>query len=641
LSADVALPGETSAAGDLRGGLRSRSFVGLLTTQFLGAVNDNMFRWLVVPIGKDIVGKENAPVALSVGLACFVLPYIVLAAPAGYIADRFSKRTVIVACKAAEILIVILGIAAILAGAADPTLALYLMFAVVALMGSQSALFAPSKFGSIPEIVRSDRISAANGLVGMTTVLAVVLGTVAGNMLYEGTKPLGQGMWWLSAAALIGVAGVGLLSSLLIRPLQIANRARTYPVNVPAQTLRDLRALASSRPLLRAALGTMVFWGLGALAQMNVDRLVGFQLGFGQEYVGIALALLALGVGAGSVLAGLWSAGRVELGIVSLGAGGIAFSAILLSAGLSVFPGGAGPLPWGAYVWTCLWLLMLGLSAGLYDIPIQAFLQYRSPPQSLGSILAASNLLTFSAMLLAAGAFWLCSGPLQLSPEGIFLLLGVATVPVFVYVVWLLPGATARCLVWLLSHTIYRVRVEGRKNVPEEGGALLVANHVSYIDGVLLLLFSYRPIRMIAYADYVRKWWVRCLAKDLGTIPITPGKRSVVESIRTARQALRDGDLVCIFPEGHVTRTGNMEQFQPGFLSVLKGTGAPVIPVYLGGLWGSIFSLERGKVFWKWPRRWPYPVSIRFGPPVRGPTDPEQVRQLVAALGAKGCETAK
>jgi len=625
----------TTAAGDPRGGLRSRSFLGLLTTQFLGALNDNMFRWLVVPIGKEIVDEEHASVALSAGLACFVLPYILLAAPAGYLADRFSKRTVIVGCKVAELLIMSLGVGAILVSNYSETLALYLMFAVVAVIGAHSALFSPSKFGSIPEIVRPGLISAANGLVGMTTVLAIVVGTIAGNLLYVLTRPLGQHMWWCWAAALIGVAGVGLLCSLLIRPLRSANPTRNFPFNAPAQSIRDLGVLAANRPLLRAALGTMVFWGLGAMAQMNVDRLVDYQFGFGQEYVGVSLAVLALGVGVGCLLAGLWSAGRVELGIVSLGAGGIGLSAILLSSALTVFPAAGGTLPWAAYLWSCLWLLALGISAGLYDVPIQAFLQYRSPDDRRGSILAASNLLTNAAMLLTAGLFWVCCKPLRLDPEGVFLVLGIATVPVFLYVVWLLPGASARCLVWLLSHTIYRVRVEGRENVPEEGGALLVSNHVSYVDGVLLLLFSRRPIRIVAYADYIRKWWIRHLAKDMGTIPITPGKRSVVESIRVARQALRDGDLVCIFPEGHVTRSGAMGQFQPGFLSMLKGTAAPVIPVYLGGLWGSIFSFERGKVFWKWPRRWPYPVLIRFGQPLAAPADAEQVRQVVAALGER------
>ncbi len=265
--------------------LCSRSFIGLLTTQFLGAVNDNMFRWLVVPIGKELVGSEQAALALSVGLACFVLPYILLAAPAGYLADRFSKRTIIVSCKVAELLIMMLGIAAVLWGD------LYVMFAVVALMGSQSALFAPSKLGSIPEIVSEDRISAANGLIGMTTVLAIVVGTIAGNCLYSVTRPPDGHLWWISAVALIGTAALGLIASLMIRPLRSANPARPFPYNPARQTFRDLAALGSSRPLLRAALGTAAFWALAALAQMNVDLFAITELGVNQMHVGILLAV--------------------------------------------------------------------------------------------------------------------------------------------------------------------------------------------------------------------------------------------------------------------------------------------------------------------------------------------------------------
>ncbi|MBN2475396.1 MAG: MFS transporter [Pirellulales bacterium] len=624
----------TPTAAD-QGTLTSRSFLGLLTTQFLGAVNDNMFRWLVVPIGKTMVSAEHTAVALSAGLACFVLPYILLAAPAGYLADRFSKRAVIVGCKVAELAIMLLGVGAILSDN------LYLMFAVVALMGSQSALFGPSKFGSIPEIVRADRISAANGLIGMTTVVAIVVGTIGGSLLYTVTTltdrggellmPAGRHLWWVSAVALVGVALAGLAASLMIVPLRPADPKRPFPFNAPRQTVRDLAALGSSRPLLRAALGCAVFWALAAMAQMNVDQFVDFQLGLGQLHVGVLLGVLALGVGVGSVLAGVWSAGRVELGIVSLGSGGIAASAILLSV---VNPDLGTPFS-PAYVWTGIWLFMLGTSAGLYDVPIQAFLQYRSPKDLRGSILAANNFLTFSAMLVASGLFWLLSSPLGLSPGLTFLVLGLSTVPVFCYVVWLLPGATVRCIVWLLSHTIYRVRVQGREqHLPKEGGALLVANHVSWIDGVLLILHSPRPIRMVAFADYMEKWWwLGVLARDMGTIPIRPGRRSVVESIRTAREAVRAGELVCIFPEGHITRTGKMGEFQPGFLSILKNTGAPLIPIHLGGLWGSVFSWERGKLFWKWPRRWPYPVSIRIGRPMRQPRDTEQVRQAVVDLG--------
>ena len=338
---------QTVETFDSRDGLRSRSFLGFLMTQFLGALNDNIFRWLIVPIGKDLVGPKNAALALSAGLACFVLPYVLLAAPAGYLADRFSKRTVIVGCKLAELLIMILGIATIMTGN------VYLMFVAVAMMGTQSALFGPSKLGSIPELVRSDRISAANGLVGLTTVVAIVLGTIAGNLLY------GHSIWF-AAAALWSVAAVGVATSLMIGRLRPAAPARPFPINFVGQTVRDLKTLGSNVPLLRAALGTAFFWSLAALAQVNVDLFAITELHVGQQYVGPLLAALALGAGVGSVLAGVWSAGKVELGIVPLGAAGIALSAILLSAVV----GPVGDVGSMAYYWACFWLFALGVGGG-------------------------------------------------------------------------------------------------------------------------------------------------------------------------------------------------------------------------------------------------------------------------------------
>ncbi|HBO45224.1 MAG TPA: acyl-[ACP]--phospholipid O-acyltransferase, partial [Planctomycetaceae bacterium] len=225
--------------------LWTRSFLGLLATQFLGAVNDNMFRWLVVPICKELVGTEKAAAALSAGLACFVLPYLLLAAPAGYLADRFSKRSVIVGCKVAEIVIMALGIATILIGD------IYLMFVVVAMMGAQSALFSPSKMGSIPEMVHPRLLSAANGWMGLVTVAAIVVGSVAGNLLFGHTGPTGIHHWWLSAVALVGVAVAGLLTSLPIARLQAANPSRTFPLNFAWQVVRDMGVLASDRALLR------------------------------------------------------------------------------------------------------------------------------------------------------------------------------------------------------------------------------------------------------------------------------------------------------------------------------------------------------------------------------------------------------
>lgn len=619
--------------------LLSRSFLGLLVTQFLGAVNDNMFRWLVVPIGKQTVAEDHAAVALSLGLAAFVVPFLLLAAVAGYLADRYSKRTIIVACKVAELAIMGLGICSILSGS------LYVMLGVIALMGAQSALFGPSKFGSIPELVPREKVAAANGLIGMTTVVAIVLGTIAGNLLYGLTtqvdatgallRPAGQHRLWLSAAALLGVSTAGLLASLWIQRLPVANPHRSFPYRFAKQTVLDLKMLAVRRALLRAALGAAVFWTLAAIAQMNVDLFAITELRVDQFHVGILLGILALGVGTGSVVAGLWSSGRIELGLVPLGAAGIALGAVSLFAtpDVSEIPGDQFRLTAG-YVWSCLALFLLGASSGLYNIPIQAFLQSNSPPESRGSILAANNFLAQTGMLAAAGLFWLAQDVAGWSAREIFLSLGVATIPVLIYVVLLLPGATARIVVWILSKTIYRVRVHGGERLTAEQGVLLLANHVSYIDGVLLLLYLPRPPRIIARADPGQGRLYRKLADDLGTIFLTPGKRSILQSLETARDALRDGDLVCIFPEGRISKTGEVGKFNRGFVTIAEETDVPVLPVCLKGLWGSIFSWEGAGVLRKLPRRWSYPVDIVIGAPLARPLNPETAREAVMKLEA-------
>jgi acyl-[acyl-carrier-protein]-phospholipid O-acyltransferase/long-chain-fatty-acid--[acyl-carrier-protein] ligase len=629
----------TKLSPDSGGRLASPSYLGLLATQFLGALNDNMFRWLVVPIAKPVLGDAAA---LSLGLACFTVPYLLLASPAGYLADKLSKRKVIVGCKIAEILIMALGVAAIWSGSAT------FLFVVVGLMGAQSALFGPSKFGSIPELVDSDRISKANGFMALITVVASALGFIAGSTLFEANEQElrnlgGFSEMWAIPAALIGVALIGWLASLSIRAVPAADPQRAFPVNPFAETWASLRRLGSNRPLMRAALGIGFFWLLASLAQMNIDAYGIEELKRSQGDIGLLLGILVLGLGAGSVLAGYWSSGRVELGIVPLGALGIVVSGWLLYvSGSHINPSSLESLN-AAYVWSCIWLFLLGVSAGLFNIPLEAFLQQRSDRQHRGMILAAGNFLAFSLILFSSGLFYVLKERLDFVPSQIFLVAALGTIPVLIYIVFLLPGATLRFIVWLFAHTIYRLRVYGKENVPATGGALLVANHVSWIDGVLLLLTSSRPIRMLAYADYVSNWKLRWLSRLYGVIPIkdTAGPKELLKSLQAAREAIQGGDLVCIFAEGNITRTGQLQPFSRGLLHIVKGTDAPVVPVYLDGLWGSIFSYRGGKVLWKRPREWPYPVAVSFGTPIEKPNDVHQVRSAVQNLGVESMEHGK
>jgi acyl-[acyl-carrier-protein]-phospholipid O-acyltransferase / long-chain-fatty-acid--[acyl-carrier-protein] ligase len=620
---------------DARGGVYSRSFLALVATQFFVSLNDNMFRWLVVPIGKELFDRmwkdmpeivqtwmEPKTLALSLGLACFTLPFLVFAAMAGFLADRFSKRNVMVICKVAEFVVLGLGILAIHIGNVP------LMFVTLFILGGQAMMFITSKLGAIPEIVRSDKISAANGLINMVSMTAIILGCVAGNWLYSQTKPAGQGRWWLSATALLGVAACGLITSLFIGRLRAANSVRTFPWNPAGQTVRDLGALMSRRSLFLVSVGSAFFWALGSLSQLNIDQFATEHLSVEQQYVGPLLAILTLGIGGGALLAGVVSRGKVELGLVPFGGLGIAVASMLLAT----VPGSVSGQPAvGGYFAASALLLALGVTAGLYDIPLQAFLQDRSPPESRGSIMAAYNFLAFAGMLMASGVYWLLSGPLGLTPRMIFLAGGLITIPVTILIVRRLPFETTRLFVRTLIGCMYRVRVEGLENVPP-GGALVVSNHVSWADGILLGLACPRHPRMIAYAEYFQSRWLGWFGRLGRIIPIGTTRKSMVESIRAAREALQQGELVCIFPEGGITRSGKIEEFRPGFLSILKDTGAPVVPVHLVGLWGSVFSYEGGKFFWKWPRRWRYPVIIRFGKPIPEPASVDEVRQAVEEL---------
>ncbi len=624
-------------------GIISASFLGLLITQFLGALNDNLFRWLVAWIGCDlavqdprmrslvawclkrapeeITSKSAADIVVPAGLAFLVLPFILFAAPAGFFADRFSKRTIIVSCKAAEVVLMLLGVDAILHGN------IWLMFGILFCMGCHSAIFSPSKYGSIPEIIRPGSIPAANGLIGMTTILAIVLGCVGAGWLYEWTKPLGKTHWWVWAATLLSVALIGCVTSLPIRKLKPANPTRTFPFNLFSETLLDFKRLIAIRSLFFAALGSAFFWSLGGLCQINVDHFGTNYLQLTKDYVGPLLGMLALGVGVGNVFAGVISKGRIELALIPLGAIGLGVSHVLLF----LVPAGNGT-PWNfEYFMTAGCLVLLGFSGGVYDVPLQSYLQYKSPEQSRGSIFAATNFLTFVGTIGATGVYVLLGGVFKIPSQTIFLLVGVVFVPLIAIIVYSLRFDTVRFLVWAISRILYRVKVEGLENVPATG-VLITPNHVSWADGILVGLACPRHPRMVVFADYFETPWLRWFGRMGRVILLHPGKKSIIESLRNAREAIKSGEIVCVFPEGGITRTGEMQEFQPGILTILKGTNAPIVPVYLDGMWGSLLSYEGGRFFWKWPCSFRRRVTIRFGKPLEQPHELRQVRDAVIAI---------
>ena len=288
-------------------------------------------------------------------------------------------------------------------------------------------------------------------------------------------------------------------------------------------------------------------------------------------------------------------------------------------------------------------LAALGFSAGFFAVPVNALIQHRPDPKEKGGVIAAANLLSFVGIGGAAGVYYGLQHVLHLSPPTIFLSVSVVTIAATAYVLYLLPDALLRLLLWIATHTLYRIHLDGRENIPAKGGALVVPNHVSMVDAVLLIASIGRPIRFLMFKDIYERPLIKPFAKIMGVIPISSQlrPREMIHALRTATQALRDGELVGIFPEGQMTRIGQMLPFRRGMERILKGVDVPVIPVYLGGVWGSIFSFARGRFLWKWPRRIPYPVTVTYGTPLPPTTTPLEVRQVVQELGADSARARK
>lgn len=425
-----------------RGGLFSISFLGLLLTQFLSIINDNLLKWLVAEIAIHHMGDSYRGFALGGGTAAFVLPFILFASPAGYLADKFSKRNVIVYVKAIELVVAILATVAIGLGST------ILMFLTLFLLGTQASLFGPSKLGSIPEYLKPEKLSIANGIANLTTVVAIIIGTIAGFKLYDLTGPSGRELveipglgavngLLVSGFCMLGLAIVGLLTSMIMRPVPAANPGRVFHWNLISSTKRDLRLISRDPFLLRVALGAAFFWSLACLAQLNLEPYAEKILKLNKEQTGHMMGIMAAGVCVGSVLAGLWSGAKVELRLVPWAAAGLVVSGVMLYLSQDIAlisrmgnAGLADLMASNTKTITAVWLFLLGAFGGAYDVPLMAYLQKYSREEERGSVFAANNFLTFAGMFVISLLFFLISDLLKVTPPWVFMLSGLITIPV-------------------------------------------------------------------------------------------------------------------------------------------------------------------------------------------------------------------
>lgn len=602
----------------------ARGFWSLFAVQFQGAFSDNVFKFLVIFLISKTVTEQARDQYISVVLGLFALAFILFSMAGGFLADRYSKRYVVGGTKAMEVVIMLLG-----------TLALFLqnipfLIVILFLMSVQSAFFGPSKYGLLPELLPETKLSWGNGMLGMGTFLSIITGGILAGVLSEW---LGNDHAWKAGAGLVGLAAAGFALSLAIPKVKAADPAKVFRLNFMAELFANLRYVGKDRILALAVVGSVYFWFIAALFGEPTLLVYGQDLlNLSDTEISYLRAFLAVGIAVGSVLAGILSGKKIEYGLIPLGAFGMAACAALLA------------IPGLSFIEVGVLLGLLGVAGGFFDIPINALLQHRPDPRNKGSVLAANGWLTSVGMLGASGVFWLTKSVLGLEPTTIFLVGAILTLAGTIYAVCLVPDSLMRLLIWLLTHTIYRVTVLGRQHLPERSGALLVSNHLSMADACFLIASTDRRIRFLLHRDHYRKWWVRPFARMMKAIPIASdqGPREMLRALRQAADLVNEGRLVCIFAEGQISRIGQTLPFQRGVERILKNVrDAPVIPVFQDNAWGSIFSFERGKFTWKIPHRIPYPITISYGEPLPPTAEVHEIRSAVVDLGADAWELRK
>ncbi|PMQ06390.1 Lysophospholipid transporter LplT [Dyella sp. AD56] len=602
--------------------LGSRRFAPFFWTQALGAFNDSAFRNAMVTLVAFQMGLDDKSVSLYTNLApaLFILPYFLFSATAGQLAEKYEKTRIIRYVKLFEIA------AMVVASIGFYTHHTTLLLVVLFLMGLHSTTFGPIKYAILPQALKPEELVGGNGLVEMGTQLAILIGMIAGGslMMIHGHGPIA------ASAATIAIAVLGYLVSRRIPPAPATAPDLVFNWNPVTETARVLGITKADRRVFNAVLGISWFWFFGTVLVAQLPNYTRLNLG-GDGSVGVlVLTLFSLGTGIGALLCERMSGRRVEVGLVPLGAFGLtAFGVDLFFAHphLATVHG----LDWLAFLhsagsWRVVMdLTLIGVFSGFYVVPLFAYVQARTPRDRLSRVIAGNNILNALFICMASG-FGLGLGAAGLTAVQIFLAVALLNVVAAVYIFTIVPEFLMRFITWVLVNTLYRVRVDGLENIPEEGPALLVCNHVSFMDPLLLMANLRRPARFVMYYKIFNIPVLKFVFHTAKAIPIA-GQKEDPEVLNRAYEevdaALADGDLVCIFPEGGLTKDGDIGPFRPGVSRILERRPVPVVPLALRGLWGSVWSrrdsmMHRARL----PRRFRARVELVGSAPIA----PQDVR---------------
>lgn len=601
--------------------LRNGGFQAFLWTQFLGAFNDNVYRMMVALLAVVIAANRQLGAQyIAIANAVFILPYMLFSGPAGQLADRFSKTRVLQVTKALEIITMLLGLSALLMNRIE------LLLGVLFLLATQATFFSPAKYGILPEMMSEAELTPANGLVEFSTLAAIVLGTSVGSILIAHWKndP------WKMGGTLLTIAVVGTLTSFRITKVRSSGSSERFHGNPFREIWIGCRRLRESRPLALTVFGISYFWFIGALFQMSVLLMGKETLHANDEHVGYLATALTVGIAAGSIAAGWLSRKHIELGLVPVGSLFLGFFSILLSIAHS-------------YAWVACWLVAIGVSGGLFFVPLNAFLQERAGNQEKGRLLATNNFLNSFGIILASPVLWGLHDHLHWRASYIIGALGVATLFATVYVLHILQANSLRLFLLAMVRILFRIRVIGAERIPATGGALLVSNHVSYADALLIGSCTHRFVRFLMWKPYFEFKFAKPFFKVLQAIPINPkSPKEMLRALHQASDEMNSGELVAIFPEGELTRTGHVQAFQRGIERITeRSPESPVIPIYLDGLWKHPLSPSGDRALRSWLRALGQVVVVTIGHPIQGPISAAELRQRVLELGSEAVELRK
>ena len=584
--------------------LSQRRFAPFFWTQFFGAANDNVLKFaftVLVTYQIEVSWLPSDKAGLIIG-AVFILPFVLLSATSGQLADKYDKGTVMRVIKWFEIVIMALAIVGFVGHQ------IWLLLVCLFLMGVHSTLFGPVKYAYLPQHLNDQEITGGNGMVEMGTFVAILLGQLAGGLLVvvPGMGPE------LAGGACLAIAVIGRLTAQAIPASPPHDDHLKINWNPVSETLRNLKLASTDIVVFRSLLGISWMWFFGATFLSQFPAFSKDVLHGDVHVASLLLVLFSVGVGIGSLLCEVLSRRQVEIGLVPLGAIGMSIFAIDLYFAVHHLAAPAGAL-WGLsdfvaqgqHVRPMIDLFMLSLSAGLYSVPMYALIQMRAQPSHRARIIAANNILNALFMIgssLIAGALL----HFGVSIGGVFLITGIANAIVAGYIFFLVPEYLLRFVAFVLTRTVYRFRIQGDANIPATGPAIIVCNHVSFVDPVLLMAASPRPIRFLMDARIFRTPGLGLFFRLAKAIPIArkdDDPAAYEAAFAAADQVLAEGDLLGIFPEGGITDDGTLKPFKGGVMRILEQRPVPVIPLALQNLWGSFFSRVEGAAMTKPFRR--------------------------------------